>query len=142
MNTKAERYAAFFERLTPDTPSEAFAEIFEPDAYFEDPFHRAKGVPAIRAVFEKMYRTLHAPAFSVDEIIEKDSVAYLRWEFSYRRAHDAPVDYFEGVSRVQFSENGRATSHIDYWDAARHVFARMPILGRLLRFLTRRIGSL
>lgn len=138
---EARRYARFFETLKPQTPKEAYAAVFESDIYFEDPFHRCKGIDAAVAVFTRMFDTVNAPAFCVDEIICRDAVAYLRWEFSYRDAPGGTPQFFEGVSRVQFADSGRASSHIDYWDAARNVYERLPMLGWLLSGLRRRIGA-
>lgn len=137
----ARRYADFFENLTAEIPVASYAQVFEPDAAFEDPFHKLSGIDAIYGVFQKMFATLTEPKFAVDEIVENGGVAYLRWEFSYRRSPGAPPAFFEGVSRVQFSADGKATSHIDYWDAAGNVYANIPLLGPLLVFLRRRIGA-
>lgn len=139
--TELQRYARFFEALRPGMPKSAYEAHFEPDVYFEDPFHRFNGVDKLIALFEKMFESLDAPSFAVKEIVGERPVAYLRWEFAYRQAPKAPLRRFEGVSRVEFAPSGRVSSHIDYWDAAHNVYERLPIIGRVLSFLRRRIAS-
>jgi len=138
---EARRYARFFETLTPQTTKEAYASVFEPDIYFEDPFHQCKGLDETVAVFTRMFETLSTPAFCVDEIICRGAVAYIRWEFSYRDRPEGTAQFIEGVSRVQFTDTGRASSHIDYWDAAHNIYERLPVLGWVLGGLRRRIGA-
>lgn len=137
----AHDYADFFERLRPDTPVSEYALYFEPDVYFEDPFHRLKGIAAVTTLFAKMYESLTDPRFIVDEVVCTGGIAYLRWEFSYRRTPEAAVERFEGVSRVQFTASGRVSSHIDYWDAARNIYERLPLIGRAVAFFRSKIAA-
>ncbi|MEJ2467494.1 MAG: nuclear transport factor 2 family protein [Campylobacterales bacterium] len=143
MNTHAhaEAYARFFESLTPETSREAYEAVFEPDVCFADPFHRFKGIDALRTLFDGMFAAVEAPAFVVDEIVCSNGVAYLRWEFSYRPSFGRERRHFEGVSRVQFTASGRVSSHIDYWDAARNVYEHLPLVGKVVAFLRARIAS-
>lgn len=136
----AEAYAHFFEQLRPDTPNARYASYFEPDVYFEDPFHSLEGLEALQAMFARMFAHLDTPVFNVKEVTAHDDIAYLRWDFSYHTHHDG-VRHFEGVSRVRFAPSGKAAEHIDYWDAARHVYEQLPVLGRLIAFVRRRIAS-
>jgi hypothetical protein len=47
---------------------------------------------------------------------------------------------FEGVSRLKMNDEGRVIEHIDYWDAAEHLYAKMPIIGWLIGIIKRRIA--
>lgn len=140
-DTQAHRYARFFETLRPRMPKTAYEALFEPDVYFEDPFHKLKGLDGVIALFEQMFDTLDAPTFTVEEIVSDGGVAYLRWEFAYRRTPEAPMQRFEGVSRVQFTASGRVSSHIDYWDAAHNIYERLPVIGKAFSYLRNRIAS-
>ena len=48
---------------------------------------------------------------------------------------------FEGASTVTFDGEGRIASHIDHWDAAGALHARLPVLGPLVRLVNRRIAA-
>ena len=140
-NHRAEAYARFFETLRPQTPLASYEALYEPDVYFEDPFHKVKGLDSLVKLFRNMFNTLETPVFSVDEIVCSGGVAYLRWEFSYRRNTGGPIESFEGVSRVQFTASGRVSSHIDYWDAAHNVYERLPLIGKAVALLRSRFAS-
>lgn len=139
--TEVQRYARFFETLRPGIPKRDYEAHFEPDVYFEDPFHRFNALDDLIALFERMFDTLEAPAFTVKEIVGGGHVAYLRWEFTYRHTPKTPTHSFEGVSRVEFAPSGRVSSHIDYWDAAHNLYERLPIIGKLFSYLRRRVAS-
>ncbi|MFM2059344.1 MAG: hypothetical protein RLY71_3729, partial [Pseudomonadota bacterium] len=43
-----------------------------------------------------------------------------------------------GCTHFQFGADGRVTLHRDYWDAAEELYAKLPLLGGLMRLLRRR----
>ena len=45
-----------------------------------------------------------------------------------------------GASALRFAADGRVTYHRDYWDAAGELYAKLPLVGPLLRFLARKMG--
>jgi len=137
----AYNYASFYENLNDITPKNDYKKFFDENSYFEDPFHKVNGVEQIYPIFEKMYKTLVDPIFSVDEVICSNSVAYIRWEFRYSLSKSAKTEKFTGISRVEFNHHGLVISHIDYWDAAVHVYEKIPIIGSILRFIKRKIND-
>jgi hypothetical protein len=141
MSTCAKRYAEFFEQLNAESKKEEYANFFDVDSSFEDPFQKVQGLDAIYKVFKHMYKTLHEPRFIVEEIVENEHVAYLRWYFFYKRSKNAAEESFEGVSRVLFRADSKVLSHTDYWDAAHNVYEKVPFLGAVLRFIKRRLHA-
>ncbi len=141
METITKNYAAFFESITQETPIESYAEIFDEKIYFEDPFQKVIGLTKVYEVFQHMFDTLHDPRFIIEEVICNQQCAYLRWTFSYQRSSKHKIEKFTGVSRVQFLQTGKVISHIDYWDAAEHIYEKVPLLGALLRMIKKRIRA-
>jgi hypothetical protein len=66
--------------------------------------------------------------------------AYLRWTFAFRPKGRAAVWTIEGMSEVAFDADGRALSHVDHWDAGGQFYARLPVLGTLIRLVKRRLA--
>lgn len=141
MKSRAQEYAKFFEHINAGITKEEYADFFDAESTFEDPFQRVQGLDAIYKVFVHMYKTLHEPHFFVEEIVSEGSLAYLRWLFVYKRSKNEAQESFVGVSRVVFNENGKVLSHIDYWDAAHNVYEKIPLLGAVLRFIKRRLHA-
>ena len=136
--THVQRYIDAFENLTPST-LQSLEDCFAEDARFVDPFNDVKGRRAVRTVFEHMFASCENPRFAVDECLLDDRLAYLRWQFSF--GTPASRHHVEGVSRVQFSSDGRVVEHRDYWDPASQLYEELPVLGKLFRALRHRLAA-
>jgi len=128
------RYVACFEQLKPERLDE-LADLFAEQAHFKDPFNDVRGRIAIRRVFAHMYSRLSAPRFVVNAQALDGNVALLHWRFFFMTHAGGPEQAIEGMSRVLFDSDGRVAEHLDYWDAAEQVYAKVPLLGFLLRRL-------
>lgn len=139
MNLPAlQNYIALYESMTPDS-LDRLERYFSPEVRFKDPFNDVIGVDAIRGIFEHMYHTLDQPEFSVNTQAMSGATAFLLWEFRFRlRSRNYA---FTGTSVVDFDEAGKVVSHIDYWDPAEHIYSHIPVLGRVLKFLKKRLSA-
>lgn len=132
------RYARCFETLDP-TRLDALDGLFAPDARFKDPFNDVRGIAAIKGVFEHMYHTLQAPRFEVVDATCENQLGYLHWHFHFQRG--AHAHFIDGLSQVTFDDKLRVTAHIDYWDPAEQVYRHVPLLGRVLGWVSRRLSA-
>ena len=135
------RLRACWEGLTPARVA-ALGEVYAADAYFRDPFNEVRGLPALQAIFSRMHETLDAPRFTIVETIREGDRAVLVWDFDFRiRAWKPRVTQrIHGLSVVRFGPDGRVAWHRDYWDAAGELYAKLPLVGPLVRYLARRMG--
>lgn len=133
------RVVTFFEQLNP-AGLDRIGEIYAPDARFKDPFNDVTGVPAIRQVFEHMYRALDEPRFIVRDIIAEGDQCFLSWDFLFRfkRYSSDTEQVVHGGSHLCFAADSRVASHRDYWDAAEELYEKLPAVGMLMRWLRRR----
>ncbi|CAA6816799.1 MAG: Nuclear transport factor 2 family protein [uncultured Sulfurovum sp.] len=143
MNTEllAEDYANFYETLSSSLTQEDYAVYFDENSSFEDPFQKVEGLQAIHHVFVDMYTKLHEPRFVINEVICSHDVAYVKWKFIYAMNAKSQINTFTGVSRVTFSQQGKVLSHTDYWDAAQHVYEKIPLLGSVIRLVKRKLHA-
>lgn len=141
MNSYSKQYAHFFESLTKESPLESYELFFNEKSTFEDPFQKVEGLDSIYKVFQHMYATLYEPMFRVTEVVENNAVAYIKWDFHFKLSQNDEAQSFEGLSRAEFSEDGKIISHIDYWDAAYNVYEKIPLLGSVLRLIKRKIRA-
>lgn len=135
------RLREFFETLAPASLAR-LPELYAPDAHFKDPFNEVVGVAAIQRIFEHMYVQVEAPRFVVTEAIAQGDVAFLTWEFRFH----SPVmgrgeQCIRGATRIGFAPDGRVADHRDYWDAAEELYAKLPVIGWLMRWLQKRAAS-
>lgn len=137
----ARRWADFFETLTPETLDRIGAQC-RTDVRFKDPFNDVSGIEAVRAVFEHMFATVDSPVFKVSDIALSGQTAYLRWIFYFVPKGGNPEPWtISGVSEVLFDDNLKVVSHIDHWDASEQFYARLPFLGRIIRWVRSKVSA-
>ena len=136
------RLVDYWERLTPEGV-ERLGEVYAGDAYFKDPFNEVTGLAAIQCVFRHMFETLHEPRFTILETVLQENGAMLVWDFDFRIRSLQPTKprRIHGASHIRFAPDGRVAYHRDYWDAANELYAGLPVVGRLMRFLARRMRA-
>lgn len=133
-----QNYARFFENLSLSS-LEYLDDLVTEDVCFRDPLHELRGRSAMKQVLAAMLRSMPDARFRIDDLALGQRGAFLSWTMraSFRRR-----DFeFEGVSVVLFSASGRVSSHVDQWDAASNVHAKIPVLGALIRSLNRHIAK-
>lgn len=133
-------YISFLENLAP-ADLERFGQVFSPDAHFRDPFNDARGVSAVRKVFEKMFADVDDHSFKVLDYAFAGDRAYLNWAFQLTPRGKSKVWPIEGMSVIVFGEDGKVTAHIDHYDAAGQIYEKLPLIGALLRKLRSRIAA-
>jgi len=137
----ARRFQAFWEGLTPETLG-AIGDYYAADAFFKDPFNEVRGIPELQRIFGHMFETLHAPRFQILQVVEQGSEAFFIWDFTFRVKKWQPdvTQTIHGTSHVRFDAAGRVQYHRDYWDAAGELYAKLPVVGGLMRWLARRMN--
>lgn len=120
---------------------EALLDLYADDARFKDPFNDVRGRRAIRKVFAHMFETLDEPRFRILEAFTEGDQAFLSWDFSFKRASGKPPMTIHGATHLQYADDGRIALHRDYWDAAEELYAKLPVLGVLMRVLQRRLRA-
>lgn len=136
------RIVAYFETLTPHSVAE-LGTLYDGQARFKDPFNEVQGVAAIRPIFEHMFVALQAPRFVITAQVLQGSQCFLTWEFRFRfRNFQRDTEQtIRGASHLLLSEQGLITLHRDYWDAAEELYEKLPLVGRLMRWLKERANS-
>lgn len=134
------RVIAFYENLTPAAVAR-IAEIYAPQASFRDPFNEVRGVQAIQDIFERMFVHLTDCRFHILDTVVDAHGALLVWDFEFRiRKYNPDTrQTIHGSSHLRFDAAGRVIYHRDYWDAAEELYAKLPLLGPVMRWLKRRL---
>lgn len=128
----------FYEQLTPETVAQV-GMLYAPGARFKDPFNEVEGVAAIEHIFRHMFRQVERPRFVVDSSLLDGAQAMLCWRFLFSSGgRNIEV---RGASHVAFDADGRVRLHRDYWDTGEELYAKFPLIGPLVRWLTRRLSA-
>jgi len=132
----------FYEHLTPEKVN-SFADFYAENAYFKDPFNEVRGLASIQRVFTHMYRQVSEPRFAVLERVVDDQGAVLVWElhFRVRLWGGGKSQLMRGVSHLKFDASGKVIWHRDYWDTAEELYAKLPLIGGVMRCLKKALAS-
>lgn len=137
-----DRLIAFYHDLRPDSVAR-LAELYSADAYFKDPFNEVRGVEAIQRIFTHMFDQVQDPRFVVTDRVADARGAMLAWEFRFetRGWGGGKTQVVRGVSHLGFDRSGKVNYHRDYWDAAEELYAKLPLIGPVLRLLRNRLSA-
>ena len=141
MSPGAQRFKVFWEQLTRERVA-AIGEYYAADAYFRDPFNEVRGIPELRRIFDHMFEQLHEPRFTILEVVEEGGTAFFVWDFTFRMKSYKPdvMQTIHGSSHVRFAADGKVSYHRDYWDAANELYAKLPVVGSLMRWLAKKMA--
>lgn len=133
-NKTLQDYIAYYERLSPRN-IRLIEKLAEPSMQFKDPFNDVRGVDAVEKIFEHMFENLDNPKFKVTTYMWADDnmSAYIKWDFTFNRKGAAY--HIPGISEVSFGDRGLINSHIDYWDSGEYFYAKLPIIGAVIRWV-------
>ena len=128
----------WFEHLSPQT-LDRLPQFYAADAEFKDPFNEERGTDAIAHIFRHMFTQVDAPRFAVGSSFRGEDGVMLLWDFHFRsRGPLAPQAMsVRGATHLRFDGQGRIILHRDYWDAAEELYAKLPLVGWLMRGLQR-----
>lgn len=104
----AARVRTFYEWMPADL--DHLAEIYAPNGSFRDPFHEARGVPAIGTIFERMFEQLGDRRFRILEALADQRGVLLIWEMTFRCRRFLPGHRADHPRRVA-SEVRRRRTH-------------------------------
>ncbi|PZP36735.1 MAG: isomerase [Roseateles depolymerans] len=136
---RAAALVAAYEGLTRDSLPTLLA-LYAEQARFKDPFNEVRGRAAIEQVFAHMFNTLREPRFTVTLCTCEGDHAFLTWDFRFLRERGEPL-LVRGASHLSFQPDGLVALHRDYWDAAEELYAKLPLLGVLMRALQKRLRA-
>lgn len=141
IRTAALRAKDFFEKIAPGDVARIDL-VYSSGAYFRDPFSEVAGIAAIARVYARMFEHLDDVRFTVLETVADGAGAMLTWDMSYRVKGWRPnqTQRIHGATHLKFAADGRIAYHRDYWDAANELYAKLPLVGPLMRYLKKRLA--
>ena len=98
---------------------------------------------SIAEIFAHMFRTLDEPRFVVTGQVLQGRQCFLTWDFlfRFRRFDTARTQVVRGATHIVLDDAGQVCQHRDYWDAAEELYEKLPVVGRLMRWLKHRANS-
>jgi hypothetical protein len=137
----ARAYRRYFETLSPGTLDQ-LRKLAAPDMHFRDPFNDVVGTEKVIRSLQLGYEHAEDLRFEFLDEAWSEPVCYYRWRFFFRpkRLSGGRVWTIEGVSEVRFDQDGLVIEHLDHWDAASQFYGKLPLLGRMIDLVRRRVA--
>jgi hypothetical protein len=140
MSSFLRQFARQFSLLDKDN-LQRLGELYSDDVRFTDPLHEVQGLGQLRGYFAELYANVNELRFDFhgfDQIAEGEG--YLRWVMSYRhpRLAGGRLIRVDGCSHLRWHD--KVYCHRDYFDAGAMLYEHLPILGRAIAWLKRRMG--
>ena len=140
MSSFLRQFAQRFAQLDKDN-LQRLGELYTDDVRFTDPLHEVQGLGHLRGYFAELYANVSELRFDFhgfDQIAEGEG--YLRWVMSYRhpRLAGGRLIRVDGCSHLRWRD--KVYCHRDYFDAGALLYEHLPVLGRAIAWLKRRMG--
>ncbi|MBL8533279.1 MAG: nuclear transport factor 2 family protein [Betaproteobacteria bacterium] len=120
----------------------AIDRVYTEDAYFKDPFNEVRRREDIRSIYARMFESLLEPRFSVVNRIAEGDQLMLEWDFTFsiRRFRPRQTWRVHGATHLRLASDGRIRYHRDFWDTGEELYAHLPLLGPVIRRISRALG--
>ncbi len=136
-----DNYKTLFENLSIQTVEEDFLQVFSSDVYFKDPFNDVRGLPQLQHIFQHMFANLHEPQFRIIDLAGSDNSGFLEWQLTFKLKANGDKQFIQGVSKIEINSQDQVCSHIDYWDTGEYVYLKVPLLGRVIAMINKRLST-
>lgn len=140
--THLERFIEVYHQLD-HNHLERLTEIYTPEVRFIDPAHEISGRDNLSRYFEALYANISSIDFSFERQLQEADQAVLAWHMTFRHPRLAGGKKISvpGCSWLSFNPQGQALEHRDYFDLGAMLYEQLPLLGRMVRSIKRRLGQ-
>ncbi len=142
MNDRSKRIRSAFNDLDARN-LDVVDQFYAPDVIFEDPLGRIEGREELRAYYAAMYQTVLAIRFEFADDIVQDQSHVAFWSMFLRapRLNKGREIAVEGNSLIRFGgPEDQVIYHRDYFDMGAMVYHHIPLLGRVVRHIRKRLS--
>lgn len=136
-----QRYVDFFATMTAQT-LDRLDQLVTEDVHFRDPFSDTRGRERMKRIFAAMYEDCTDIGFVIDGTVRQGDEAFLKWTFRFRprRLGRGKAWMAIGVTELHFTAAGLVRAHLDHWDSGSQFYARLPLVGPMVRFVRNRLS--
>ncbi|WP_353193290.1 nuclear transport factor 2 family protein [Pandoraea pnomenusa] len=133
------RLTRYFETLTRQSVAN-LGEFYAPNVYLKTPLNEVRSAAEVAGLLTHLFERVEVPRFEVTASLLSHNQAMLVWNLHFhakRWLDDEQV--IHGASHLRLAVDGRVAYQRDYWDATEDLYLKLPVMGRLLRWLRQRL---
>lgn len=116
---------------------EVLDAFYSQDVVFQDPVLKLHGLGALKKYYEHAYQNVESIHFAFHQHVQEGRSVFAPWTMTLKAKSLNSGRPFEvdGVSHLEFNEEGKVQSHRDYLDLGAMVYERLPLQGSLIRLI-------
>lgn len=117
--------------------------VYNSDIRFIDPAHEISGLENLTEYFSALYQNVESITFEFRDVVQQDRSCYLQWDMTFSHkslARGKPI-FVAGTTFLRLDEQDKVSYHRDYFDLGAMLYEHLPILGRLLISVKRRLAK-
>ena len=116
-------------------------DIYTANIKFEDPAHIVGGLDNFKKYIINLYQNVTTCTFKFSNIERFSGGAILEWNMliSHPKLNKGIIFTVPGVSIVRYDD--KIYSHRDYFDLGAMLYERLPLIGRVIKFIKRNLGK-
>lgn len=117
--------------------------IYHPELTFVDPAHEIRGLERLTRYFSALYGGVSTIDFTFHHHLRQGEHGYVQWQmtFAHPRLAGGKTIVVAGASYLQFTADGLVVLHRDYFDLGAMLYEHVPLLGRAVTIIKRRLGT-
>lgn len=118
-------------------------EVYSSDITFKDPAHEISGLDNLTEYFSALYQNVRSIDFEFRDVVQQGTTCYLQWNMTFRHKSLAGGKAIQvsGTTYLKTDTNNMVCYHRDYFDLGEMLYEHLPLLGRILNSIKRRLGK-
>lgn len=122
---------------------EILEKFYAPGAVFQDPAVKIRGLERISHYYSSVYRNVKEIRFDFQDVFTAKERFAMTWLMTIKvKGLNFGEPYsVEGISVFEFNEEGKVTFHRDYVDLGAMVYEKIPVLGKLITGIRKRLSK-
>jgi len=118
-------------------------DVYSSDIQFIDPAHEISGLDKLTEYFSALYQNVTSIDFTFKDVVQQNNQCYLQWDmtFCHKNLAGGKTIVVSGTTFLRFNDDHKVCYHRDYFDLGEMIYEHLPLLGRLLANIKRRLGK-
>lgn len=147
-NSQAQHFVDFYNRFS-GQPSplghlqqHGLEMLYHRQVRFIDPAHNLLGIDALNDYLSQLYQQVRSCHFALRDVVGDSDNMVVCWDMRLVHANLNRRGTIEvsGCSHLKWHQ-GKVIYHHDYFDLGKMLYEQLPLLGRLIRVIKRRLGQ-
>jgi len=120
---------------------ELLDDIYCENTSFIDPFNKINRLNNLKIYFAELYENISLIDFDFKDTSSINNNHYISWKMilTHPKLNQGKSFSVPGITHLKTDENDKINYHRDYFDAGKMLYEQLPLLGRLIRWLKRKI---